>query len=103
LTSLHVAAFNHLFSHEYLFQGIEKIGDEIKKDPLVFVAVAEALSASLTPVFETVDIEDEEVVPEWESCVDSCRSLLQNSEWCVSLGENAFAFQKPHSLRIHVF
>jgi hypothetical protein len=68
LTSIHVAAFNHLFSHEYLFQGIET-GDEIKKDPLVFVAVAEALSASLTPVFETVDIEEEEVVPEWESCV----------------------------------
>jgi len=66
-----------------LFQGIET-GDEVENDPFILSAVVEAFSSALTATFEVPEC-DEMVVPVWESSLDACRSLLQNSEWNADL------------------
>lgn len=68
--------------------GIE-VAKEVGADPSAFVAVVDALSAALEPVFESSD-EEEQALSNTERQLEVCGGLLQNTEWRVSLEDYKF-------------
>jgi hypothetical protein len=74
LTEIEVAALRFLFSFDInsrsIFMGIE-VAKEVGADPSAFVAVVDALSAALEPVFESPD-EDEQALSNTERQLEVC-------------------------------